>query len=263
MRACMLSHFNSVQVFATPWTVDLQASLSMGLSRQEYWSQLPFPSPRDLPKPGVKPTSPALADGFFTTDLPGTLPTDIPQIATFLPSWDGCHSRGCWLSSSLHPIQEDFAVCLLCPLAGAWAGTEWSLPRVPASSHPTQVWALKLGPRFTFPGTHKDAARGESHMGSFSPQTLTGSSQGWGRPCRRLFQLKSWVTFQLQLNLWLTMSELMFQALRLHLTPSLLTAFLTKRHPRGQRNLFQSLIYRCGLTPIVLFPLVFRLEQGI
>ena len=44
---------------ATPWTVAHQAPLSMGFPRQEYWSGLPFPSPRDLPDPGVKPTSPA------------------------------------------------------------------------------------------------------------------------------------------------------------------------------------------------------------
>ena len=40
-----------VQLFATPWTVTYQAPLSMGFSRQEYWSELPFPSPRDLPNP--------------------------------------------------------------------------------------------------------------------------------------------------------------------------------------------------------------------
>ena len=42
-----------------------------GFSRQEYWSGLPFPSPGDLPNPGIKPTSPALASGFFTIELPG------------------------------------------------------------------------------------------------------------------------------------------------------------------------------------------------
>ena len=45
---------------ATPWTVAYQAPLSMGFSRQEYWSGLPFPSPGDLPYPGVEPGSPAL-----------------------------------------------------------------------------------------------------------------------------------------------------------------------------------------------------------
>ena len=53
----------------TPWTVALQAPLSMGFSRQEYWSRLPCPPPVDLPDPGIKPislASPALADTFFT-----------------------------------------------------------------------------------------------------------------------------------------------------------------------------------------------------
>ena len=55
--------------FATPWTVALQASLS----KQEYWSGLPFPSPGDLPDPGIKPASPTLAGEFFTTEQPGKL----------------------------------------------------------------------------------------------------------------------------------------------------------------------------------------------
>ena len=52
--------FSHVRLFATPWTVAHQAPLSMGFSRQEHWSGLPFPSPGDLPDPGIKPRSPAL-----------------------------------------------------------------------------------------------------------------------------------------------------------------------------------------------------------
>ena len=62
-----LSH---VQLFMNPWTVAHQGSLSMGFSRQEYWSGLSCPPPRDLPDPGIKPASlmsPALAGRFFTT----------------------------------------------------------------------------------------------------------------------------------------------------------------------------------------------------
>ena len=64
----MLSH---IQVFATPWTVVHQAPLSMGFSRQEYWSGVPFPLPGDLPNPGIEPalTSPVLAERFFTTGV--------------------------------------------------------------------------------------------------------------------------------------------------------------------------------------------------
>ena len=49
----------------TPWAVACQAPLSMGFSRQEYWSGLPFPSPGDLPDPGIEPGPPALQADFF------------------------------------------------------------------------------------------------------------------------------------------------------------------------------------------------------
>ena len=70
VRARMLSHFSCVQLFATPWTAAHQAPLSMGVSRQEYWSGLPCPPLGDLPNPGIEPASlmsPALAGRFFTT----------------------------------------------------------------------------------------------------------------------------------------------------------------------------------------------------
>ena len=56
-----------VQLFATPWTIVYQASPSMGFSRQEYWSGLPFPSPGDLPDPRVEPGSPALEADALTS----------------------------------------------------------------------------------------------------------------------------------------------------------------------------------------------------
>ena len=55
--AYMLSYFSHVRLFATPWTVARQAPLSMGFSRQEYWSGVPCPPPGDLPDPGIKPAS--------------------------------------------------------------------------------------------------------------------------------------------------------------------------------------------------------------
>ena len=64
----MLSRFSHVRLFATPWTVACQASLSMGFSRQEYWSGLLFPPPGDLPDPGIKPTSPALQADSLPAD---------------------------------------------------------------------------------------------------------------------------------------------------------------------------------------------------
>ena len=59
-----------VRLCVTLWTVDSQAPLSMGFSRQEYWSGLPLPSPGDLPDPGIQPGSPALqADSFQSEPL--------------------------------------------------------------------------------------------------------------------------------------------------------------------------------------------------
>ena len=69
----VLSH-SVVSDSATSWTVACQAPLSMVFSRQEYWSRLLFPSPGDLPDPGIEPGSlgsPALAGRFFTTVPPG------------------------------------------------------------------------------------------------------------------------------------------------------------------------------------------------
>ena len=71
LPAHLLSH---VQIFVTTWTVAHQAPRSMGFSRQGYWSQLPFPSPGNLPKPRIKsmfPVARALEGRFFSTEPPG------------------------------------------------------------------------------------------------------------------------------------------------------------------------------------------------
>ena len=67
---CACLCFSHVRLFATLWTVACQGPLSMGFSRQEYWSGFPCPPPRELPDPGTEPTSlrtHELASGFFTT----------------------------------------------------------------------------------------------------------------------------------------------------------------------------------------------------
>ena len=67
---CCAKMLSRVWLFATPWSVDRQGPLSMGFSRQEYWSGLPYPPPGNLPDPGIEPTaltSPALSGRFFTT----------------------------------------------------------------------------------------------------------------------------------------------------------------------------------------------------
>ena len=59
----------SCPTLVTPWTIAYQAPLSLGFSRQEYWSRLPFPSPGDLPNPGIEPGSPALKADSLPTEL--------------------------------------------------------------------------------------------------------------------------------------------------------------------------------------------------
>ena len=77
MNVCACSVLSRVLLFVTPWTVAHQAPLSMGFSRQEYWSGLPCSPPGDFPNPGIKslsPESPALTGRFFTTE-----PTGVPK----------------------------------------------------------------------------------------------------------------------------------------------------------------------------------------
>ena len=68
LKCQSLSH---ARLFVNPWTVACLAPLSMGFSRQEYWSGLPFPSPGDLPDPGIQPGSPALQADSLPSELPG------------------------------------------------------------------------------------------------------------------------------------------------------------------------------------------------
>ena len=73
----MFMHVQSYPTLGDPVDFSWQAPLSMEFSRQEHWSRLPFPTPGDLPDPGIKPASlvrPALAGGFFTTEPPGKCP---------------------------------------------------------------------------------------------------------------------------------------------------------------------------------------------
>ena len=74
MSYCEVSEVSSlsrVQLFGTPQTVAHQALPSMGFYRQEYWSGLPFPSPGELPDPGIEPGSPALQAGALPSEPPG------------------------------------------------------------------------------------------------------------------------------------------------------------------------------------------------
>ena len=91
--------FRHDQLFATPWTVVHQAPLSMGFSKQEYWSGLPFPSSGDLPDPGIKPGSPAPQADTLPSEPPGK------------PSWcfGSVQFSGSLVSTSLQPHELQHA----------------------------------------------------------------------------------------------------------------------------------------------------------
>ena len=98
LSVSVLSHFSINRHFATLRTLTCQAPLSVGFSRQEYWSELPFPPPGDLPNPGIKPASlmsPALAGGFFTTSA----------------TWEAVLA---YLGKPSSPLQARLWTCLLC-----------------------------------------------------------------------------------------------------------------------------------------------------
>ena len=71
MLLLLLSHFSRVRLCVTPEMAAHQAPPSLGFSRQEYWSGLPFPSPGDLPNPGIEPRSPALQADALSSEPPG------------------------------------------------------------------------------------------------------------------------------------------------------------------------------------------------
>ena len=68
----------------TPWTAAYQGPLSMGFSRQDYWSGLPFPSPGDLPNPGIEPGSPALRAEALPSEPPNWMRTNQIKFVAFL-----------------------------------------------------------------------------------------------------------------------------------------------------------------------------------
>ena len=127
-----LSH---VRLFATPWTVAYQAPQSMGFSRQEYWSGLPFPSPGDLPNPGIEPGSPALQTDalpseplgkpkalinlIFLTSSPGR----IINVVSYLPLAQSCLTLCDPMDSSLpsSAVHGIFQARIL-----EWAGISFS-----------------------------------------------------------------------------------------------------------------------------------------
>ena len=118
MCVCVcVSHSVLSKSFVTPWTVALQAPLSVRFSRQEYWSGLPFPSSGDLPNPGSKTTSPAL-QAFPPLSLRGS-PLDrvvqsLSRVQLFMTPWTVARQAPLFMGV----LQAGILEWLLCPLPG-------------------------------------------------------------------------------------------------------------------------------------------------
>ena len=120
--AQLLSH---VCLSVTPWTVARQAPLSMGFSRQEYWSGLPFPSPSDLPHPGIKPVSPALQVDSLPTEP--TCQCSRCKRHRFDPWVGKIHWSRKWKSTPVF-------------LPGKFQGHDWALTHSPISTIFSKNW---------------------------------------------------------------------------------------------------------------------------
>ena len=109
----------SCLTLATWWTVACQGPLSMGFSRPEYWSELPFPSPGDLPDPEIEPGSPALPADFLPTELQGKARTQLK----FLEQMNGYH----WLVNLVWVGRSPFPPSSVLMQQGGLSGPEKDL----------------------------------------------------------------------------------------------------------------------------------------
>ena len=149
--ACVPRPCSRVRLFVTPQTVTHQAPLSMGFSRQGYWSGVPFPLPGDLPNPGIEPSfikSPALAGEFFTTR----------------DTWEAHRSLGSWENSE--------RLCL---------NDVWSIVGIkkPVTVQTAGRWIDKLWPSLGFPGV-SDGKESVCNRGDLGLIPGLGGSPGGG-----------------------------------------------------------------------------------
>ena len=113
-----------VWLFATPWTVTYQAPPSMGFSRQECWTGLPFPSPGYLPDPGIKPGSPALQAEALPSEPPGTpnkKPVLCPENQYYLGNKSHCSS---WKEKNSHKFICHFDFDSFFHLCSTFSGSQ-------------------------------------------------------------------------------------------------------------------------------------------
>ena len=162
-----------IWLFATPWTVTLQAPLSMGLYRQEYWSGMPLPSPGDLPNPGTEPASPALQADFLLSKPSGKPP--VIQFSQFSCSV---------VSDSLQPheLQHTRPPCPS-PSPGVHpdsrSSSQWCHPAISSSGVPFSSCPQSLPASESFPMSQLFTWGGQSTGISALASFLPKKSQGW------------------------------------------------------------------------------------
>ena len=167
----MLSHFSHVWFFATLWTIACQAPLSMGFSRQEYWSGLPCPTPGDLPDPRIEPSLLCLLHW---------------QVGSLIlaPSWVSVQFSHSVVSNSLWPHELEHArpPCPSptpgvhpnsCPLS------QWCHPAISSSVIPFSSCHRSLPASGSFPMSQLFAWGGQSTGVSALASVLPKESQGW------------------------------------------------------------------------------------
>ena len=114
-KQCFCCCWVASKSFATRWTVNPQAPLSMGFPRRKYWIGLSFPSPGDLSDPGIEPQSPALVGRFFTTEPPGKPHNNVHTlILKYLIA------KNCWSTSEPSASHNLFAGGGPCLIGGCW-----------------------------------------------------------------------------------------------------------------------------------------------
>ena len=155
----MLSHFSHVWFFATQWTIAHQAPLSMGFSRQEYWSRLPFPSPEDLPDPGIEPGLLHCGQILYCLSYQG-----MPMVVIEMPNCykNFIHLLSVSVSVNGTPLQYS---CLESPMGrGAW----WAAVHGVVKS---QAWLSDFTFTFHFHALEKEMATHSSVLAWRIPGT--------------------------------------------------------------------------------------------
>ena len=152
MKKLEVKLLSRVRLFATPWTVAHQAPPSMGFSRQEYWSGLPFPSPGDIPDPGIESRSPILEVDSLTSEPPlpkkfcmcllyiSAIVAVVSHLSHLWALWPGCLDVLCiWL-----------ALAMTLPPQSGTLGSSHTSPQLPKSTLSYQAPSKSLPLKLSF-----------------------------------------------------------------------------------------------------------------